>query len=270
MRLQTQLTMSKLISVDFRADFGFFRKPDANNTINLSYNILHKPALLGILGAIIGLDGYKEKGKMPGYYNALKDVKIGVEPIGQQKGIFNKIVIKYTDSTGFNNIDKDNQPCTRVIEGEATLIKPAYRVYLLLNLENAYQNKLHEYLQAGKAEYLPYFGKNEYSAWWEVESFKDYILEETKVENKSKTIKTLFLKKHVINDVKDDLLVDLFNFEKEEVPYFYFERLPMGFNEELMQYEIGDYVFGTYKIKNNIQLDNLYYLKSENAYVQLL
>ncbi|MDD3772535.1 MAG: CRISPR-associated protein Cas5, partial [Weeksellaceae bacterium] len=54
--------MEKLISIDLKADFGFFRKPDTNNTINLSYNIIHKPAILGILGAIIGLEGYTEKG----------------------------------------------------------------------------------------------------------------------------------------------------------------------------------------------------------------
>ena len=45
----------KLISFDLCADMGFLKKPDINEKIYLTYNMLHKPALLGILGAIIGL-----------------------------------------------------------------------------------------------------------------------------------------------------------------------------------------------------------------------
>ena len=43
----------RLISFDIQADFGFFKKPDYNDGVLLTYNMLHKPALLGILGAII-------------------------------------------------------------------------------------------------------------------------------------------------------------------------------------------------------------------------
>jgi len=82
--------MQKLISIDLKADFGFFRKPDANVGINLSYNMLHKPALLGILGAIIGLEGYKELGKIPEYYEKLKDLQVGIEPLGHEKGNLQK------------------------------------------------------------------------------------------------------------------------------------------------------------------------------------
>ncbi len=64
----------RLISFDLCANFAFFRKPDTNNTINLSYNIIHRPAVLGILGAILGLEGYKEKGRLPRYYEILKEV----------------------------------------------------------------------------------------------------------------------------------------------------------------------------------------------------
>ena len=40
----------RLISFDIQADFGFFKKPDYNDGVLLTYNMLHKPALLGILG----------------------------------------------------------------------------------------------------------------------------------------------------------------------------------------------------------------------------
>lgn len=51
----------RLISFDIQADFGFFKKPDYNDGVLLTYNMLHKPALLGILGTIIGLRGYRKK-----------------------------------------------------------------------------------------------------------------------------------------------------------------------------------------------------------------
>jgi len=49
--------MQTLISFDVAGDFGFFRKPDTNDGIQLSYNLIHKPSVLGILGAIAGLAG---------------------------------------------------------------------------------------------------------------------------------------------------------------------------------------------------------------------
>lgn len=65
----------KLISFDLKAEMGFFKKPDINDGIYLTYNMLHKPALLGILGAIIGLKGYEKKGIMPEYYSRLEHLK---------------------------------------------------------------------------------------------------------------------------------------------------------------------------------------------------
>ena len=51
----------RLISFDIQADFGFFKKPDYNDGVLLTYNMLHKPALLGILGAIIGKGIFRKR-----------------------------------------------------------------------------------------------------------------------------------------------------------------------------------------------------------------
>ena len=71
----------KIISFDLNAEFGFFKKPDINDGIYLTYNMLHKPALLGIIGAIIGLKGYERNGVLPEYYNKLKHIKVGIQPL---------------------------------------------------------------------------------------------------------------------------------------------------------------------------------------------
>ncbi len=262
--------MQKLISIDLKADFGFFRKPDANNTVNLSYNIAHKPAILGILGAIIGLEGYKEKGKMPEYYDRLNHISIGIVPLGHENGNFQKTVIKYTDTTGFNNKDKDKLPFTRVIEGEATLIKPSYRVYLLLDFENENEAKLYEYLQNGFSEFIPYFGKNEHYTWWDKESFKEYEFQKYDENNDDIFVKTVFIKENIVKDSKAEPVFDMFSFMVEENPYMYFERLPKDFDQTLFQYNVEDYVLTTFRLKNSIGLSNLYFLKQDNCYVQLL
>ncbi len=48
----------KAISFEISGKTAIFKKPDVNSYAYFTYNNIHKPALLGILGAIIGLDGY--------------------------------------------------------------------------------------------------------------------------------------------------------------------------------------------------------------------
>ncbi|MDA3780258.1 MAG: hypothetical protein PF487_08610 [Bacteroidales bacterium] len=73
--------MKNLISFTIKAEKGFFKKPDINDGIYLTYNMLHKPAILGILGEIIGLEGYQKNGVLPKYYQELKDIPVGVKPL---------------------------------------------------------------------------------------------------------------------------------------------------------------------------------------------
>lgn len=257
-----KICMKKLVSIDFKSDFGFFRKPDANNTINLSYNMLHKPALLGIFGAIVGLDGYKEKGKLPQYYEIFEDLKIGIEPLHHDKGNFQKIVIKYSNTVGYAN-----NGSTYLTE-EATLIKPNYRVYVLLDLDNEHQKLLLEYLRDGKAEYLPYFGKNEFSVWWE--NFQEYKFSVESIPQSGFKVKSLFLKKDIIKEQKQTPLINFHSFWENETPFMYFERLPQNIDTSLYQYNLGDFVFTTFELKETANIHNLYKLENTEFYVQLL
>lgn len=256
--------MEKLISIDLKADFGFFRKPDANNTVNLSYNIIHKPAILGILGAVVGLEGYTEKGKTPNYYEVFKDVRIGVEPLEDDKGNYKKTNIKYSNTVGYAN--KGSNYLTE----EMTLINPHYRVFMLLDLDNKFHNTLSDYLSNAKSEFIPYFGKNEFTAWWKKESFREYSFEEKLTISGSIKIKTVFLKNFVVTENTEIPEPDILSGEQVELPFMYFERLPKDFDLDLMQYDLGEFVYSSCLIKNGNNLKNLYYLKEEDCYVQLL
>ncbi|BCS84884.1 hypothetical protein prwr041_07770 [Prevotella herbatica] len=253
----------KLISFDLKADFAFFRIPDTNATINLSYNIIHRPAVLGVLGAIVGLDGYKEKGKLPQYYEVLEDVRIGVEPLNHDKGNYTKTNIKYSNTVGYANKG------TNFLTEELTLVKPEYRIYLLLDEDNGYQKQLLDNIRDGCAEFIPYLGKNEFTAWWSTNSYKEYHFSDEKEPIGSIKIKTIFQKDMALKNNVEAPFPDLLNFDNAESPFIYFERLPKDFDLSLMQYDLGEFAFSNYQIKNAQTLENLFFVEELDAYVQL-
>lgn len=254
----------KLVSFDLQSDFAFFRKPDTNGTINLSYNLIHRPAILGILGAIIGLDGYKEKGKLPLYYETLKDLRVGIEPLSHEKGNYIKTNIKYTNTVGYANKGSN------FLTEELTLVDPAYRIYLLLEGGNEYHAKLAACLKEGTTTYIPYFGKNEFSAWWDPSSFREYQYSDAAELNQSIEIRTIFHKSGIIKGNVEVPIPDFLNFDLAVTPFIYFERLPVDFDLTLMQYRMADFAFSNCRIKNAHFLDRLFFVNELAAYVQLL
>lgn len=257
----------KLISFDIGSDFGFFRKPESNNTLNVSYNMIHRPAILGILGAIIGLEGYKGKGEFPEYYKRLNHLKIGIAPLNHEQGNYLKTPIKYSNTVGYAN-----RGATYLTE-ELTLVAPKYRIFLLLSTGNEDEVLLYNNLKYGKSEFIPYFGKNEFSAWWD--NFMVYEFSEVNSESQlTGKMETLFMRNQIIkeNREKDNSsFLDIIGRDDfDELPFMYFERLPVDFDLNLIQYQIKEMVFTNYKIKNLENLPNLFYLEKLDSYAQLI
>lgn len=247
----------RLISFDLMADFGFFKKPDYNDGLLLSYNMLHKPALLGILGAIAGLAGYEKKGELPEYYLKLQDVLIGIEPLGDEKGNFQKTAVKYTNTVGYANQDGN------LLIEETMLVKPGYRCYVLLDAAKEIEHKLYDYIVNGKAEYIPYLGKNEYQAW-----FSDEVCEYDFTQFSPTgefAISSLFVKEGTIQHkvVEPYFSYTLYSMINEG-SFCYFERLPIGFDEQLMQYQYNNFAYTDWTLKQDSKIENLYQLKGNN------
>ncbi len=261
--------MQKIISFDIKADFGFLKKPDTNEPIYITYNMLHKPALLGILGAIIGLKGFKivletsrkkKREYVPEYYEKLKDVPIGIQPLEDENGNFAKTVIRYNNSVGYANQDGG----TLLID-EQTLIEPSYRCFLLLDLANELQDKLYNNLKNREAEYLPYFGKNEFSIWWE--NFQDYG--EPKPFDFSSNFKVVSLIQKTEALAKGIAqAMGRAARQQTKTQFMYFERLPIGYRMDLRQYEMADFAYSNAILEKEYLLENLYQIK-ENENVQL-
>lgn len=250
--------MNKLISIDLYADFGMLKKPDTNEPVYLTFNMIHKPAFLGILGAIIGLEGFHEKGKLPEYYEKLKDLKIGIQPLLHENGNFQKSTVKYNNATGLANKDADNKNGATLNVIEQFLIAPAFRCFILLDMNNELYQKINNNLKNNYAEYLPYLGKNEFSLWWE--NYKMYEFDYFKPQGTFK-IKTIYIKDQPLKDSKDNEA--LLNFDPvlddklEGFTFSYFERLPVEYQDienNIFQYRYENFAFTDWnlKLKNSI------------------
>ena len=70
----------KAIKFNLSGKFAHFKKPDVNSYAYFTYSHIHKIAVLGILGSILGLKGYNQfepkEMKYPEFYEKLKDFKI--------------------------------------------------------------------------------------------------------------------------------------------------------------------------------------------------
>ena len=56
---------------------AFFKNPEVNTYQYFTYGNIHKPALLGIFGTILGYKGYESHfDHFPEYYEKLKNVQI--------------------------------------------------------------------------------------------------------------------------------------------------------------------------------------------------
>jgi len=231
----------------------------------LTYNMLHKPAILGILGAIIGLKGYQKNEELPEYYLKLKDIPLGVKPVGDEKGNFQKTKITYNNTTGFAS----NESGGNLIITEQTLIKPAYKIYLLLDLYNENEKKIYNNIKEQKAVYLPYLGKNDYSLWWDKEEVEEYEWEKFEKESNFR-ISTVFKKDEaIVGYIAKAIGRRALAGKKND--FNYFERLPVDFNKKLFQYNYGDFAYSNVILEDEVKVDsnNLYQLTDNKEVVFL-
>jgi CRISPR-associated protein Cas5h len=272
--------MTKVISFDLHAPFAVFKKPDINKSLYLTYNMLHRPALLGILGAIVGLEGFKKNGQFPEYYNKFINLRVGIEPLCSDKGIFPKTIITYNNAVGYASSEEGGMLQIteqmlylrekRKLSGDntETLEFPGFRCYLMLNTENEFEERLYDYIKTGKSEYIPYFGKNECAAWWnwwegstsvqEYQSFDKFNF------SQDFTVTGLFIKEKPVkgNVTKSN---SRFSGGITDKDFLFFERLPVGYNPELFQYEMAEFVYMSMKLEKDYSIPDLFTLVSADG-----
>ena len=243
----------KALSFEIGGKTAFFKKPDVNTYAYFTYNNIHKPALLGLLGAIIGLDGYtklfndnlglKKKDLtfndgFPSYYEKLKDLQISIIPLAKN-GYFSKKIQVFNNSVGYASFEQGGNLIIR----EQWLENPKWQI-IILDDESLEFTKLKDCLLNSKAHFIPYLGKNDHPA----------II---------KNVKEIKLSKDIYN--KDEIFIDSLFIENQEIdgfargdeiPFKFSEFSPVSLQKDLHFYKYEKLCF------TNLELEQI----PENTY----
>ena len=144
-----------------------FRQPDVNAKVYFTYNNIHRVALLGLLGAVLGLSGYRnaklygrEERAYPEFYEVLSPLLVSVVPNGKN-GYFAKKLQYFNNSVGYASKEEGGNLQVR----EQWLESPNWTVFLAqYELADDIWHKLCDYLLHGKCVYIPYLGRNDFPA----------------------------------------------------------------------------------------------------------
>jgi len=146
--------LKNVIKFQIKGEFAFF-KNKINIRENYSYHSIHKPAILGILGAILGMDGFSDfkKNKTIQYIDELSD-KIKVSIIKKMDTLFVKS--KINDSTMLQ-ITSDREKVIQ--QTEYFLDNPLFEIYLDISDNELFDN-IYDKLFDNNFVFEPVLGKS--------------------------------------------------------------------------------------------------------------
>lgn len=226
---------------------AFFKKPDVNTFYYFTFGSIHKVALLGIFGAILGYSGYNTMKKdevLPEFYLKLRDLKIAILP-KNSKGYIPKKIQQFNNSVGYASKELGGN----LIVKEQWLEDPIWQIVLLLDNEEA--SKIADALLHHRATYIPYLGKNEHPA--DITDAK--IVDVLKTDIHNQTISSILCVKDYVESYDDD---------DDEIDYFkYQEKLPIGLHPNTSLYEYATFMF-TNVPASEIKQSRVYSCENEN------
>jgi len=259
----------KALSFEIGGKTAFFKKPDVNSYAYFTYNNIHKPALLGVLGAIIGLGGHiqlhnknrdiEEKNKLikkkteklalddgyPEFYEKLKDLKISIIPFSPN-GYFTKKMQTFNNSVGYASFEQGGNLIVR----EQWLENPKWKI-IILDDESTEFNKIKEYLLDSKSVFMPYLGKNDHFA--DIREVHEIELESA-LENLK--LSSLFIENKVVLSSHKP---------RGEHLYIFKEISPVRLQKEYHFYEYENLCFTNSKITDNT-LSDIFSYDSKNYF----
>lgn len=230
----------KVVKFRLSGRTAFFKRPDVNTYFYFTYGHVHKVALCGMFGAILGYKGYGQFQKedvYPEFYTRLNHLRISVVPIGQ-KGMFSKKIQVFNNSVGYASKEQGGN----LIVKEQWLENPVWDIYVQVNDEES--EKLMEVLLQETCVYVPYLGKNDHFAVISGVQVFEGIQEVQSASN----LDSLFL--------RDFFQIHFDDEDEEEEPYKYEERLPVALNKETHLYETCPFVLTNMKVQ---QIDEKIY-----------
>lgn len=206
------------LKFDLKGKTAFFKSPEVN-LCYFTYGNIHKPALLGMFGAIMGYNGYnKGYNAYPEYYEHLCHLHISIIP-GEKRGVFDKKFQNFNNSVGYASQEQGGNLIVR----EQWLENPKWTIYVALDNDEGL--KLAEMILKRECVYMPYLGKNDHPAT--IEKAEILSINETKINNQQ------------IHSIAP---IDYFEFDWDEATYRYEEYLPIALTEKTNQYQQAKFV----------------------------
>lgn len=207
----------KALKFTLSGNTAFFKVSSVNSNCYFTYGNIHKPALLGIFGAILGYSGYmNQNSTYPEYYDKLKDLQISIIP---NRRNFKKKIQVFNNSVGYAS----KQEGGNLIVKEQWLEDPSWTVYVMISNEES--EKLADHMIHRRCVYIPYLGKNDHPA-----DIYDISYVEIS-ENKELGC--------MINSLSP---YDGINFDMSEATFKYEEFLPIRLDSELNQHELQKFI----------------------------
>ncbi len=264
----------KAISFELSGKTAFFKKPDVNVYAWFTYNNIHKPVLLGMLGALLGMGGHNQlfnknkiieeenkklKGKSkkkrddgyPEFYEKLKKLKISIIPL-TENGYFSKKIQVFNNSVGYASQEKGGNLIVR----EQWLEEPKWKILLLddNSIEKKLFEQLEDYLLHSKTEFIPYLGKNDHPA--RIKQTETVNLEKVDFNGR---LSSLFVNK--------DFILGSFP-PRNERGFFHKEVSPVRLKEKLHIYEYETLAYTNFKmapVTNEVK-DMIYSTETQNYF----
>ena len=199
---------TKLLTFRLYGSFAHFNQPISNRFRN-TYSIIPKLPLLGLIGSIVGLGGYKNKKTIPEFNQLIGNLKVYIKA----NNISNKkFIVKYNSLNSFLN-NRVDTGSPNVIINEQVLLNPDYEIGLLLDENNDMHKTIIKNIRNNRSVFPIYLGKNEFFANIKYLSLEDYELNSTK-------------------EVVCQSILPLDELEKEGNVNMRLELLPVAFNEK--------------------------------------
>lgn len=204
---------------------AFFKKPDLNTYYSFTFGNIHKVALLGIFGAILGCKGYSDTNSeaetYPEFYDKLKNIEYSIVP-KNEVGFINKKIQLYNNSVGYASKELGGN----LIVKEQWLENPKWLIYV--KLESEITLKLAHAIINNKCVYVPYLGKNDHPA----DINNAIVIKNCNPTDHYERLDSLFVKGSVkYGDLED------FKEEHYDAKIFkYEESLPVGLEEKTNLY----------------------------------
>lgn len=220
-----------MLRISLGGKTAFFKKPDVNTYYSFTFGNIHKVALMGIFGAILGFNGYSaskiDNKDLPEFYTKLEDIQCSIIP-KSKIGFINKKIQQFNNSVGYASKELGGN----LIVKEQWLENPKWDIFIKLDSDVAIN--LATTIMDNKCVYLPYLGKNDHPA----DITNATILKGCTLSNNYYKIDSLFLKDKAEyadpNDYEEEYLdVKLFKYE---------ESLPIKLNKDTQMYHYETFV----------------------------